>query len=332
MSNLPLKLNLDILRHGRSSFTLGKCFFHGCFFWFVAWKICLAGDPPPSSTDAWSNPQNPVVKLWEGDRLDLWSLKSPTQPSVPFIHKDIWSRNSIDVFIRSKQISLGLVPTREADKLSLIRRATLDLVGLPPTTEEIQAFLSDDAPNAYDKLIERLLASHDYGIRWAQHWLDIVRYADTNGFERDEFIADRWQYRNYVIQSLNDDLPYDEFICQQIAGDELAIASPRHPHRSDFRIATAYLRLGPRDTAKSSFDSREAARDEWLVDLTNTTGSAFLSQTFSCCRCHDHKTEPLLQADHYRLRAFFAALEVEDMVIDDFTTEFVKSDHNAAIL
>jgi len=230
-----------------------------------------------------------------------------------------------------KQISLGLVPTREADKLSLIRRATLDLVGLPPTTEEIQAFLSDHAPNAHDKLIEWLLASHDYGIRWAQHWLDIVRYADTNGFERDKFIAYRWQYRNYVIQSLCDDLPYDEFICQQIAGDELAIASPRHPHRSDFRIATAYLRLGPRDTAKFSFDTREAARDEWLVDLTNTTGSAFLGQTFSCCRCHDHKTEPLLQADHYRLRAFFAALEVEDMVIDDFATESVKADHNAAI-
>jgi len=167
MSDRPLNSNLDILRHGRYSLTVRKCFFHGCFFWFVAWQISLAGDPPPPSKDAWSNPQNPVVKLWEGNRLDLWSLKSPTQPSVPSIHKDIWSRNSIDVFIRSKQISLGLVPTREADKLSLIRRATLDLVGLPPTTEEIQAFLSDDAPNAYDKLIERLLASHDFGIRWA---------------------------------------------------------------------------------------------------------------------------------------------------------------------
>ena len=315
----------------RHLLTLRNYFFRGCFLWFVVWQISFAEDSSPRTNDAWSNPQNPVVKLWEGTRLDLWSLKSPTRPFVPWFQEDTWSRNSIDAFIRSKQISLGLIPIREADKVSLIRRATFDLTGLPPTIKEIQEFLSDDAADAYDKVIERLLASHDYGKRWAQHWLDIVRYADTNGFERDEFIPDRWRYRNYVIQSFNADLPYDEFICQQIAGDELAIANPRHPHRSDFRIATAFLRLGPYDTAKSNFDTREAARDEMLVDLTNTTGSAFFGQTFSCCRCHDHKSEPLLQADHYRLRAFFAAIEFEDMVIDDFDTESAVADHNAKI-
>lgn len=282
--------------------------------------------------NAWEDAENPVTQRWSGERIDLWSLRPLAATPPPQIPSDIWSTNTVDRFVLEKLQSRRISPSSEATKEVLIRRATFDLTGLPPTFAEVQAFVLDDSIDAYDQLIERLLASHEYGVRWAQHWLDVVRYSDSNGFERDEYIPTRWRFRNYVIECFNQDLPYDQFIREQLAGDELAWRNPNSTRRADFRIATMFLRLGPWDSYKAFFDSAEMARDDLLVDVTNTTASAFLGQTFACCRCHDHKTEPLLQADHFRLRAVFAGMEFDDdVIIDDSPTEHRIAQHNRGI-
>src|SRR5207253_2626060 len=190
----------------------------------------------------------------------------------------------------------GLAPAPEADRTTLIRRVTFDLTGLPPTPEEVDAFLKDTSPNAYETVIDRSLASPRYGERWARHWLDVARYADTNGFEFDEPRPDAWRYRDYVIRSLNADKPYDRFVIEQLAGDE---AFPDDP---DARIATGFNLLGPDMT-----DSADQAprRSNTLNDMTDTAALAFLGLTVTCARCHDHKFEPIPQADYFRLQAFF---------------------------
>jgi len=198
--------------------------------------------------------------------------------------------------------------------------------------EEIQEFVEDNSVDAYERLVDRLLSSPQYGVRWGRHWLDVVRYADTNSFERDEFKATMWRYRDYIVDAFNMDLPYDTLIREQLAGDEMAVSEPTNPRRTLQITATGFLRLGPWDTTKSKFDTEDAGRDELMVDLTNTTGSAFLGQTLACCRCHDHKTEPLLHADHYRIRAFFAGVEFEDeWVIDSAAEELRITKHNATV-
>ena len=166
--------------------------------------------------------------------------------------------------------------------------------------------------SAIENLTDKLLASPRYGERWARHWLDVVRYADSNGHERDEFRPEMWRYRDYVVRSLNTDKPYDQFIREQLAGDELLAAAPRTPAEADALIATGFLRLGTYDSTASIFQEDRKARNDLMADLVNTTGSAFLGLTFSCCNCHDHKYDPLSQADHFRFRAFFAAVKSRD--------------------
>ncbi len=282
--------------------------------------------------DAWTDPRNPVAQLWDGKRLDLWSLRPPEPTPIPIVLDSQWASNPIDCFVLAKLQTLGLKPSDPADRKTLIRRATLDLTGLLPSPEEVVAFQEDESPVAYEALIDRLLSSPQYGLRWARHWLDVVRYADSNGFERDEFRSTMWRYRDYVVNSMNADLPYDQFVREQIAGDEMASSELSDRRRELLWTASGFLRLGPLDTTKSKFDTEEAARDEWMVDLTNTTGSAFLGQTLACCRCHDHKTDPLLQADHYRLRAFFAGIEEDnERVVDSKEVESEITRHNTAI-
>jgi len=184
----------------------------------------------------------------------------------------------------------------EASKLVLLRRVSFDLTGLPPTPEEADAFLEDDTPDAYEKLIDRLLASPRYGERWGRHWLDLARHADTNGYEFDEPRPDAWRYRDYVIRSFNDDKPFDRFILEQLAGD-LAF-----PESRDARIATGFNLLGPDMTDSSDQLLR---RHNTLNDMTDTAGLVFLGLTVGCARCHDHKFEPIPQADYFRLQAFF---------------------------
>jgi len=275
--------------------------------------------------DAFTDARNPIRRIFRGERLDLWSLRRPAPPEDP-------ETDSIDAFLRQRRDEAGIPASPEADRRTLIRRLTFDLTGLPPTPREVAEFLADPAPDAYERLIERLLESPRYGERQARFWLDVVRYADTNGYERDEFRPRMWQYRDYVIRAFNADKPFDRFIHEQLAGDELIQGTPETPADADALIATGYLRLGQWDSTAAIFQEEPRLRAEMMADLTNTTASAFLGLTMSCCQCHDHKYDPLSQADHFRLRAFFAAVTPRDDLPVSLKADQEEIDrHNAAI-
>jgi mono/diheme cytochrome c family protein len=277
--------------------------------------------------DAFTDKRNPVRRIFRGERLDLWSLRQPVLADVP-----PGAKHPIDAFIQSRLASEKLTMSGEADRRTLIRRLSFDLIGLPPTPDEVKAFAADTSPDAYDKLVTRLLESPRYGERQARLWLDVVRYADTNGYERDEFRPLAWQYRDYVIRSFNQDKPFDQFIREQLAGDELGEGAPKNSAEADRLIATGYLRLGQWDSTASIFQEESRLRAEVMADLTNTTASAFLGLTMSCCQCHDHKYDPLLQADHFRLRAFFAGVTPRDDLPISLADEQAEIDsHNAEL-
>jgi hypothetical protein len=290
------------MRRLASVFWLGALLFVGPTF----------GDDKGPVGDAWSDARNPVVARFKGQRLDLWSLRPPRRSSLPAVSTPAPVRNPIDRFILSQLEAKRLTPSPEADRKTLIRRLAFGLTGLPPTPQEVEKFLSDPRPDAYERLVDRLLASRHFGEQWGRHWLDVVRYSDTMGFERDELRPTAWRYRDYVIAAFNKDKPYDQFLREQLAGDELA-GDRSDVAAEEMRIATGYLRVGPWDSTKdTNLDSPVLQRDEMLTDLVNTTASGFLGLTFTCCKCHDHKYDPFLQADHYRLRAYFAAVEFTD--------------------
>jgi len=232
-----------------------------------------------------------------------WAFQKVVKSSVPPVKNRGWAHNPVDAFVLAKLEGKGLRPNPPADKITLIRRAYFDLIGLPPSPEEVQAFLADRSPNAFTKVVDSLLASPRYGERWGRHWLDLARYADTAGFKGDETRPNMWRYRDYVIQSFNDDKPYDRFIKEQIAGDEL------YPDDSASLIATGLNRLWPDE---SNLANPMLRRQEILNDITDTVGSVFMGLTYGCARCHDHKFDPILHKDYYRLQAFFAASFNED--------------------
>jgi hypothetical protein len=228
-----------------------------------------------------------------------WAFQAVRRPTVPTVHDNSWVRNPIDAFILARLEARGWKPSPSAERRALLRRAYLDVTGLPPTPLEQTAFLADGTPGAWEKVIDRLLASPAYGERWGRHWLDVVRYAETNGYERD---ADRpfvWRYRDYVIGAFNQDRPFDRFIVEQLAGDELPDAG------TETLIATGYNRLGPWDDEPA--DPAEDRFDQ-LDDLVSTTALAFLGLPLGCARCHDHKFEPLTMHDYYRMVAIFSPL------------------------
>ena len=198
-----------------------------------------------------------------------------------------------------------MVHAPEADRVALIRRVTFDLTGLPPSPDEVAAFVGDTRPDAYERLVDRLLASPQYGERWGQHWLDLAHYADSNGFELDAERPDAWRYRDWVVNALNADLPYDRFLMLQIAGDDLA------PGDRDALIATGFCRCGPREVVGGNVIP-EVKRQSELTEITGTVGSVFLGLTIGCARCHDHKFDAIPTTDYYRLQAFFAASELTD--------------------
>jgi len=234
---------------------------------------------------------------------NFWSLRPVTKPAVPEVKDKTWVKNPIDAFVLAKLEKAQIRPNPPADKLTLLRRVTLDVTGLPPTQEEIQAFLGDKSPNAYEKLVDRLLASPAYGERWARHWLDVARYADSNGFKGDETRPYIYKYRDWVIKAFNEDKPYDQFVREQIAGDELEPGDP------DALVAMGFNRNFIQEgvTAKILPD-----RQEPLDDMTTVTAVAFLGLNYGCARCHDHKFDPILQKDYYRLQAFFANTSFAD--------------------
>jgi len=232
---------------------------------------------------------------WKGH----WAFQPLVRPAVPpatDADNPADDSNPIDAFIAAGLARRGLPTPQSADKATLLRRATYDLTGLPPSEQELRDFLADTSPGAWERVIDRLLASPHYGEKWGRHWLDLVRYADTNSFERDGDKPHAWRYRDYVIRSLNDDKPYDQFIIEQLAGDELPDPS------SDALIATGFYRLGTWDDEPAD---RLQARYDWFDDLVATTGQTFLGLTINCARCHDHKIDPLTQRDYYAMLAFF---------------------------
>ena len=286
-----------------------------------------AGDTDPVG-DAWNDPRNPIRQLWDGRRLDLWSLRPPG-PVAPPAHP---AGHPVDRFLRGAQEPAGLTAAPPADRRTLARRVAFDLTGLPPSPETVDRFLADPRPDAWERLVDRLLAAPAYGEHQARLWLDVIRYSDSNGFDWDEFRPQAWRFRDYVIRSFNDDKPFDRFIREQLAGDELLAGAPRDPAEQDALLATGYLRLGPHDNAASLFNEQDRSRAELMADLVETTGSAFLGLTLSCCRCHDHKYDPLSQADHFRMRAFFEGVRfADDLPLDLADRQEAIRRHNADI-
>ena len=253
------------------------------------------GAPWPGAEKAGGTIRKGEFVITDKDR-EHWSFKPVKRPAIPDVKNAGWVKNPIDAFILAKLEAKGLSPTPPASKQELLRRVTYDLTGLPPTPAEVEAFLNDPAPDAYEKLVEKLLLSPRHGEKWARHWLDLVRYAETNSFERDNPKPHVWRYRDYVIRAFNSDKPYDRFLKEQLAGDEMDRID------GDPIIATGYYRLGLWDDEPSD---PLLARYDGLDDIVATTGQVMLGLTFDCARCHNHKIDPIAQKDYYRLLAFF---------------------------
>jgi mono/diheme cytochrome c family protein len=234
-------------------------------------------------------------KAGPGPKVTHWSFRPVKRPAVPDV-RDAWGRDPIDAFVLARLQKEGLKPSPEADRATLLRRLSLDLTGLPPTPEEVDAFLADKRPDAYERQVDRLLASPHYGERWGRHWLDLARYADSNGYSIDS-PRSIWPYRDWVINALNKDLPFDQFTIEQLAGDLLPGAT------TDQKVATGFHR-NTQINEEGGVD-KEQFRVEAVLDRVNTTGSVWLGLTVGCCQCHNHKFDPLTQREYYQLFAFF---------------------------
>ncbi len=252
------------------------------------------GLPVPPDLMGEAVAEAPKKKEFTAEQKAYWAYQPVKRPAAP--KADV---HPVDAFLEVKLASKGLKPVGPADKATLIRRAYYDLTGLPPTPEQIDAFVKDADPKAWEKLLDTLLASPQYGEKWGKYWLDVVRFAESNGYERDGPKPNAWRYRDYVVRSFNADKPYDRFVREQIAGDELP---KKDEDDNDGIIATGYYRLGvwddePADPLQAKFDGYD--------DLVGITGQAFLGMTLNCARCHDHKGDPILADDYYKLVAFF---------------------------
>ncbi len=243
----------------------------------------------------------------EGAKEEVhWSFQPVKQTPIPTVRQQGWPRSPIDAFLLARLEKEGLKPAPPADKRTLLRRVYLDLIGLPPTPQEQQSFLDDPSPDAFVHVVDGLLARPEYGERWARHWLDVARYAESNGYERDGAKPNAWRYRDYVIDSFNHDKPFDQFAREQIAGDELPGSN------AETQIATTFLRLGTWDDEPADF---LVDRYDQLDDVLGTTATTFLALTLRCARCHDHKFEPFSQADYYRMLAVFEPLKRPEIIV-----------------
>ena len=238
-----------------------------------------------------------------------WAFRPRATPAVPTFSSPVdqkWAAHPIDAFVLKKLRDQGLSPAPPASRQTLARRVYIDLTGLPPTPEAVNAFLADRSPRAYEALVDRLLASPEYAERQARHWLDVVRFAESDGFEYDTHRSEAWQYRDYVIRSLAADKPYDQFLTEQLAGDEI------DPANREMLVAASFNRLGPFRKNAGNQD-KAYIRNEILTEMTNVVGSAFLGVTLGCARCHDHKFDPIRHTDYYRMQSFFATTEHHDI-------------------
>ena len=245
--------------------------------------------PIEAPLDPWRDPA--------GKGREHWAYVPMADVVPPSVEDSEWCRNDVDRFILAKLEDAEIEPAPEADRRTLARRAYFDLIGLPPSPEEMKIFLADDRPDAWERLIDRLLESPHYGERWGRHWLDVARYADSNGLDENTAFGNAWRYRDWVVRAFNDDLPYDEFARMQIAGDLLPEPDDRDA-AIDNLVATGFLSLGPKVLA-------EPDKEKMLVDIVDeqvdVLTKAFLAQTVGCARCHDHKFDPILHADYYAM-------------------------------
>lgn len=279
------------------------------------------GAPHPEASDTAPSvaPRRTPIDLEEARKF--WAFRSVTRPAIPVVKDDEWVQTPIDAFILATLESQGLRPNRPADKVTLIRRMSYDMTGLPPSPEEVAEFLADDSPGAIARLVDRLLESKEYGEHWGRHWLDIARYADSNGLDENVAHGNAWRYRDYVVRSLNQDKPLDRFIIEQIAGDLLAKqelasagvptdADPStvavSPEVADLRIATGFLTLGPKVLAEAD---KVKMRMDIIDEQIDTIGKAFLGMTLGCARCHDHKFDPISTADYYAMAGILGSTQ-----------------------
>jgi len=292
---------------GRSRFSQCSRLLILCFA-LTGSPLLRAGEDAPTiakQADAVEATENKHAELLEHelqiDKIDRghWAYRKITDFLPPDTGQSGWPRTTIDQFILSKLQTQSLLPMAEASRETLIRRLSFDLTGLPPTTAELSQFLNDRRPDSYRRLVERLLASPHYGRRWGQHWLDLARFAETDGYEHDKIRGNAWRYRDWIVNALNSDISYDQFITLQLAGDVLSAQDPR---QTSSKIATAFLLSGP---DMPDINSQSERRHVLLNEITATTGSTILSLQIGCAECHDHKYDPISQGDFYRLRAFF---------------------------
>jgi hypothetical protein len=249
-----------------------------------------------------SDKEKPITR----EERSHWAFVPPRRPAIPTVKASSWPRNPIDAFILASIEASALSLAPEADRPTLLRRVTFDLTGLPPTPRELEDFLADHSPDAYERVVDRLLASPRYGERQAQHWLDLARYADTDGFEFDQARPDAWRYRDWVVSALNANLPYDRFLRLQLAGDEV------EPDDPSALVATGFNRCYP---DMVDLNDQGLRRHNALNDITETTGLVFLGLTIGCARCHDHKFDPIRLTDYYRLQAFFTPARFRDDLV-----------------
>jgi hypothetical protein len=260
----------------------------------------------------------PVLTAAEPETPAHWAFRPPVRGGPPQAADPARVRTPIDAFVLARLDRAGLKPSPPADRIALLRRITYDLTGLPPTPQEADDFLADTRPDAYERVIDRLLASPHFGERWAQHWLDVARFAESNGYELDAERPDAWRYRDYVVRAFNEDEPFDRFLTEQVAGDLLAkeavargVADPDSPDARRL-IAAGFNRCGPVHLVSGNVDA-DVSRQEVLTEMTNGVGAAFLGLTVGCARCHDHKFDPISQVDYYRLQAFFGAAQPQEV-------------------
>jgi hypothetical protein len=278
----------------------------------------LAGEPLTKeqieSVRQWIEQGAPWNSTHVTESKQWWSLLPLNRPPVPN-EKSSWVRTPIDAFILVKLREKGLEHSPEADRRTLIRRLTYDLHGLPPSPEAVDAFMADNSPDAYEKLVDRLLASPRYGERWGRHWLDAAHYGESHGYDKDKPRRNAWPYRDYVIRAFNDDKPYTRFVEEQLAGDVL------FPNDPDATIALGFIATGPWDYV-GQVELREGTSDKKLTrdldrdDMVTVTVSTMVSMTAHCARCHDHKFDPIPQADYYGLQAVIAGVDRADRPVD----------------
>uniref|UniRef100_UPI0035684BD2 DUF1549 domain-containing protein n=1 Tax=Stieleria sp. TaxID=2795976 RepID=UPI0035684BD2 len=259
------------------------------------WVADGAPDPRESAPPSSAPDRGPSGMSIEEGR-QFWAFRPVRDPAIPKLAETQWTENPIDAFVLARLHDNGLSPAPAADKITLIRRITQDLIGLPPTPEEIDAFVADESPTAYDKVVERLLNSPHYGVRWGRHWLDVARYADSNGLDENLGFGQAWRYRDYVVDAFNNDKPFDRFLIEQVAGDLLPEAN------RETKTATGFLSLGAKVLAEPD---RQKLEMDIIDEQLDTLGKAFLGMTFGCVRCHDHKFDPIKQSDYYALAAIF---------------------------